>query len=50
MMDDITKDGIGSEYWDLFEEGKKTMAGDFFRWQFTEKMGHQSIEFLEQKF
>lgn len=50
MMDDISKDGIGSEYWQLFEEGKTTNAGDFFRWQFTEKMGNQALDFLEQKF
>lgn len=50
MMDDITKDGIGSEYFNLFQENKKTNAGEFFRWQFTEKMGNQALDYLEQKF
>lgn len=32
MMDDISEDGIGAEFWRLFQEGKTTTAGEFFRW------------------
>jgi len=32
MADDIAEDGVGAEFWRLFNEGKTTTAGEFFRW------------------
>jgi hypothetical protein len=32
MVDDIAEDGVGAEFWRLFNEGKTTTAGEFYRW------------------
>ena len=46
MVDDIKEDGIGSEFYNLFKDGKTTTAGEFFRWQFTEKCGNDAMDYL----
>lgn len=50
MVQEITEDGVGSEFWSQFNQGKQISAGEFFRWQFTESYGNSALDFLEQKF
>ena len=50
ILDEIRSDGLGAEFANIFEQGKRVEAAEFYRWQFVETQGNLVIDFLEKKF
>jgi hypothetical protein len=36
MLNEITADGLGAEFFNIFDQGKRVEAQEFYKWQFVE--------------
>jgi hypothetical protein len=50
LKDELTVDGNGSDFANLWMNNKGVDAQEFIRWQFVEGQGNRAIDNLEQKF
>lgn len=50
LAEELSHDGIGSEFVDLEQRGFPINPEEFFRWTFTEFRGNSLIDRLESKF
>lgn len=50
LAEEITPDGIGSEFYNLEAQRIQIREEEFFQWVFTESKGNALIDFIETKF
>lgn len=46
LLDEIDQDGLGSEFHQSLQSSQKVSGIEFYRWQFVEGKGKQTIEHL----
>ena len=50
LLSELVPNGIGSEFHQVWMQGKNVDADEFVRWQFVEGKGNKAVDFLETKF